>query len=254
MTCPVYGRSHSWCRQPTDTRSPCPALNTLANHGYLPRHGRNIGFSNLVRALREGYNLSLPLALFLTIGGFILLRRSPPATLYEIGKHGRIEHDASLVHEDTPPGQVYAPIEVKPDLVDLLIRDATGAGEAEGKGFESKKRQQVKELKTLMDARGVARARLRREKQSPPLDAVHAEIARGEMALVLGMMGIKDGANAGVPVEQVREWIGEERLPTGWQPTHVLGLIKTVGLAKAIRNAMQEQRKMEPIGEQRSKS
>ena len=25
-----------------DARSPCPALNTLANHGYLPRDGKNI--------------------------------------------------------------------------------------------------------------------------------------------------------------------------------------------------------------------
>ena len=27
---------------PNDSRSPCPALNTLANHGYLPRDGKNI--------------------------------------------------------------------------------------------------------------------------------------------------------------------------------------------------------------------
>ena len=27
---------------PRDSRSPCPALNVLANHGYLPRDGKNI--------------------------------------------------------------------------------------------------------------------------------------------------------------------------------------------------------------------
>ena len=28
--------------RPGDSRSPCPALNCLANHGYLPRDGKNI--------------------------------------------------------------------------------------------------------------------------------------------------------------------------------------------------------------------
>jgi hypothetical protein len=28
--------------EPNDLRSPCPALNTLANHGYLPHDGKNI--------------------------------------------------------------------------------------------------------------------------------------------------------------------------------------------------------------------
>ena len=27
---------------PNDSRSPCPALNALANHGYLPRDGKDI--------------------------------------------------------------------------------------------------------------------------------------------------------------------------------------------------------------------
>jgi hypothetical protein len=27
---------------PNDSRSPCPALNALANHGYLPRSGKDI--------------------------------------------------------------------------------------------------------------------------------------------------------------------------------------------------------------------
>jgi hypothetical protein len=30
---------------PGDLRSPCPALNALANHGFLPRDGRNSEFS-----------------------------------------------------------------------------------------------------------------------------------------------------------------------------------------------------------------
>ncbi|CAF4377053.1 unnamed protein product [Adineta steineri] len=35
---------------PNDSRSPCPALNALANHGYLPRDGKNIPQEVLQRA------------------------------------------------------------------------------------------------------------------------------------------------------------------------------------------------------------
>lgn len=32
---------------PEDLRSPCPALNSMANHGILPRDGRNIDLATL---------------------------------------------------------------------------------------------------------------------------------------------------------------------------------------------------------------
>ena len=37
---------------PDDSRSPCPALNALANHGYLPRDGKNIPPDLLQRVLQ----------------------------------------------------------------------------------------------------------------------------------------------------------------------------------------------------------
>jgi hypothetical protein len=37
---------------PNDSRSPCPALNALANHGYLPRDGKNISPDVLQRVLQ----------------------------------------------------------------------------------------------------------------------------------------------------------------------------------------------------------
>ncbi|GMF13647.1 unnamed protein product [Phytophthora lilii] len=38
-------------------RSPCPGLNTLANHGYLPRNGQNITKAVLGPAIMSVYNL-----------------------------------------------------------------------------------------------------------------------------------------------------------------------------------------------------
>ena len=38
---------------PGDIRSPCPGLNTLANHGYLPRDGRNVHVTDIVTAMND---------------------------------------------------------------------------------------------------------------------------------------------------------------------------------------------------------
>jgi len=43
---------------PKDSRGPCPALNTLANHGFIPRNGRNIQRSHLITAIRDGFGVA----------------------------------------------------------------------------------------------------------------------------------------------------------------------------------------------------
>lgn len=37
-------------------RGPCPMMNTLANHGFLPRDGRNITKENAMAGLGAGLN------------------------------------------------------------------------------------------------------------------------------------------------------------------------------------------------------
>ncbi|RQM06383.1 hypothetical protein DH86_00001194, partial [Scytalidium sp. 3C] len=41
-----------------DSRSPCPGLNALANHGILPHDGRRINYIQLSHAIQHAYNLS----------------------------------------------------------------------------------------------------------------------------------------------------------------------------------------------------
>ncbi|KAF9447324.1 hypothetical protein P691DRAFT_802600 [Macrolepiota fuliginosa MF-IS2] len=207
----------------------------MANHGYINRDGKNLSAFHIVRGLKACYGLSTPLALFLSYVGFAILKRVRPIDLYHIGKHGAVEHDASLAHHNTPMGHKYAPIEIDHTLVTELINDAKytqdGAPNAEaGK---------------LMSAVDVARARVRREKLSKPLDGVHAEIARGEMAIILGVWETKSNDKVGVPSEWLQRWIGHEKLPEGWKPTHKQGLLDTVKRAKAIRAAMEEMRSAE---------
>ncbi|KZT33644.1 Cloroperoxidase [Sistotremastrum suecicum HHB10207 ss-3] len=110
---------------PTDQRGPCPALNTLANHGYLPRSGI-VTIQNIMDATREGFNMDHDLSAFLA--GFALLARgnakynllsiggvdkrvpSLPAQVDGdcppggIAKHGRFEGDVSMTRQDAALG------------------------------------------------------------------------------------------------------------------------------------------------------
>ncbi|ETW83610.1 hypothetical protein HETIRDRAFT_449299 [Heterobasidion irregulare TC 32-1] len=143
-----------------------------------PRDGRNIHASQLISALREGLHLSLPLSLFLTFGSYLLLGQFRHLSLADLARHGAIEHDVSLAHTDAHASAEYAPCRIDKKALAALLRDS-----ADGR---------------VLTARDVAHARVRRESRlRVPLDHVHAEIARGEMALVLGVFGQRAGAGGG---------------------------------------------------------
>ncbi|KAF9260992.1 Cloroperoxidase [Marasmius fiardii PR-910] len=156
--CPMWFAHGSLSHQPediheyrppkkSDIRSVCPALNTMANHGYIPRDGRNLTFFTIFYGLKACYGLSSFLAFVLAFGGFILIGRSPislPFTVPKlfaasnpdgstsqpgvidlrlVGLHGGVEHDASLVHEDCSPGKKYPNREIRQDMVGNLVGD-----------------------------------------------------------------------------------------------------------------------------------
>lgn len=45
-------------------RSPCPGINALANHDYLPRNGLNISLEQFITGVGEGYNFAPDVAIF----------------------------------------------------------------------------------------------------------------------------------------------------------------------------------------------
>ncbi|KAI4119412.1 MAG: hypothetical protein LQ345_000658 [Seirophora villosa] len=49
---------------PAAHRPPCPGLNALANHGYLPRNGRNISLEQFITGITEGYNYDTNFTIF----------------------------------------------------------------------------------------------------------------------------------------------------------------------------------------------
>jgi hypothetical protein len=191
---------------------------------------------DISRGLKACYGLSTPCAMFLSFGGFFLLRRFKRVDLYEIGKHNAIEHNASLVHHDTPEVQMYAPIDIDHSLVDALVSDVKPS-QAEIK------ESQDPTAKFLMNYEDVARARIRREAECKPIDGMHAEIARGEMAIILGVWEVKTKDKVGIPVDYLKRWIAEERLPDGWKPDHTQGLFNVINRSSQIRGVMNNTRK-----------
>lgn len=80
-------------------RSPCPFLNTLANHGYFPRDGKNVASALLVRALVDVFNFEA------TLAASLAAKLPAVFSLADMSKHHFIEHDASLLREDSSFGQ-----------------------------------------------------------------------------------------------------------------------------------------------------
>ncbi|CAG9955539.1 unnamed protein product [Clonostachys rosea f. rosea IK726] len=86
-----------------DFRGPCPMMNTLANHGYIPRDGRNITRPNIIAGLATGLNFKEPLA-SLMFDMAIVANPEPNATYFtldHLNQHNVLEHDASLSRTDS---------------------------------------------------------------------------------------------------------------------------------------------------------
>lgn len=90
---------------PSDERGPCPGLNALANHGYLPHNGRAT-IAQFVSATNAGFGMSADLATFLAVYGAIV---DGDGTSWSIagaphigigGSHGNYETDSSPIRGD----------------------------------------------------------------------------------------------------------------------------------------------------------
>lgn len=194
---------------------------------------------DVVRGLMACYGLSTPCAMFLSFGGFIWLGKlGRTVSLYEISKHDAVEHNASLVHYDTPEGQIYAPITIDQSLVDAVVSDVKPT-------LAEIEKSSDPTAKFLMNYEDVARSRIRRELECRPVDNLHAEVARGEMAIILGVWEVKTKDKVGVPVDYIKRWLSEERLPDGWKPDHTQGLLDVIRRSSTIRQAMEQMKKQQ---------
>ncbi|KAH6616646.1 Chloroperoxidase [Boeremia exigua] len=87
-----------------DLRSPCPALNAAANHGLLPRSGRDIDLATAGRAVLLGYNMTYETMLVIGLPALKTSTTGNTSTFHlsDLNQHfpQAVEHDASLTRKD----------------------------------------------------------------------------------------------------------------------------------------------------------
>jgi hypothetical protein len=114
--------SYEW-RAPDLTkqsRAPCPMLNTLANHGMLPRDGKNITADMFADVLKK--HLNLERSFWWIVANTTIEVVKPLQTaidLEDIKMHNGIQHDAALTRNDMGYGEYYT--QVNHTLVDQLM-------------------------------------------------------------------------------------------------------------------------------------
>ncbi|KAE9382418.1 Cloroperoxidase, partial [Gymnopus androsaceus JB14] len=197
---------HRWMAPgENDLRSPCPGMNTLANHGFLPRDGRNITIPMVIRAIDGVYNNPSDPVLNLALKLALLTTDAPDSfTLDNLRLHGTIEHDASLSRSDESLGDnvhfnstIFATVAEANPGSDFY--DTTSIGQAMEERLALAKKANPNLLNTV------------KERQSQLLEA----------SLFLSVMG--DARTGIAPKKFVHVFFYEERLPLaeGWhRPTY----------------------------------
>lgn len=111
-----------------DSRSACPMLNALANHGILPHDGKNITFRELNEKVRQTFNFAPSFCFFAPKFAADFLNRSywkDSFDLADLNLHAKnaIEHDGSLTRHDMALVQDQG--RPDQDLVDAFLKEAT---------------------------------------------------------------------------------------------------------------------------------
>ncbi|KAJ7054192.1 Cloroperoxidase [Mycena amicta] len=210
--------NHQWIAPTaTDVRSPCPGLNTLANHGYLPRSGKNISIPMMLDAAIQGFNVG-PDSI-IQAAKFGLLSGNAPTTLNlnDLALHSLIEHDASISRGDIALGDN---LHFNETIFSTLVNANPGVDyyNATSAGLVQKERLSIS-LATNPNVTNTPKEFLTRVRES---------------ALYLSVMG---NAITGVaPKQFVQIFFREERLPIeeGWHRSNVTITAETMNDMEGI--------------------
>jgi len=184
--------------KPTDSRGPCPALNALCNHGVLPHDGKDISFKELADAVHTHYNCSTTFCKFVVmyIANGLQKNFNDRVPLSAIGTHNCIEHDGSLLRNDS----YFQPNQGIPatDLIQDLLSTS-------------------KDGKTITPAdfsRAITDRFIHSARNNPhfSLHGIHPFFAGGNAATLILLLGGK--------IEDLEIFLLEERIPEGWSPAY----------------------------------
>ena len=227
---PGEDAAHPW-KKPgkNDKRGPCPGLNTIANHGYLPRSGIVTPIELLVGTY-EGLHLGPDLAAIAGGIAFIGMGDLTTMTLSIGGRHGLgaglnhhgiLEGDGSVTRQDHYFGNSW---DAQPKLVEQFINETNTYG------------------KGNVDIWSLANSRYRAwdfgRKNNPIFDfnPWRMLVAYTESGFVHEVLR---GSFAKFDEQMIRDWFITERFPKGWSKRLVpmttfelLGWAGIINLAK----------------------
>ncbi|KIM40630.1 hypothetical protein M413DRAFT_446057 [Hebeloma cylindrosporum] len=183
-----------------DSRSACPALNALANHGILPHDGKNIRFNELPGKVDAAFNTAPSVSMFVTNLAVAMLKKNYKRDSFDLADldlHNGIEHDASLTREDT----ALVPNQSEPHLpfVKALLASASGRNR-HGKALK-RKDISIFSTKRRVDSRAANSAF--------SLDFFHKLIGSLNASFFLTILGGR--------VDDLQSILIEERIPEGWE-------------------------------------
>jgi hypothetical protein len=230
---PITQRSH------TPLLNPCGSI--LRTNRLSPHNGKAISISLISKSLTDVYNIETSWArnfgqiVFSIVFNNTLLPSGtvPYINLDALHRHSITWNDASLTHNDFSQGSNHS---LQPALLEALLNDSST---------------------DFLTIASLARSRVRRESDSltagskRALDARESIQAYGKAALILQILGgvahgtantsanatttpadLADLADLAAPKAAVREWLADERLPSGYvRPAKALLYTSTFDLA-----------------------
>jgi len=208
------------------SRSPCPFLNSCANHGILPNDGKNIRLEVFARLLKKaGVADKLASTLVDQIKKIAVTNNGKDSTrpvdaidLADLIPHGLIEHDLSISRWDvvTPAaGDNFADGKLMGKLIAFTSKFATDNGN-DGKTIT------LSSLGAWHNER--KRLELEERKHTPASDFRTKFLCAGEAFLLLNVLG-RDGQ---ISVKDANTFLFHEKFPEKWTPPQNPGMIKTL--------------------------
>ncbi|KJZ75693.1 hypothetical protein HIM_04850 [Hirsutella minnesotensis 3608] len=190
---------------PNDSRSPCPGLNVLANHGFLPRNGRKVNIIDLIIGAFTGLGVDPGTSAIVGAIGYASSHNifSLGFDLEDLRNHlFLIEHDCSFSRNDARIGNNN---DFDPKLWEVALNELKKAkgGKVRPTDIGRAKGERVQDAK-----------RLNPRSAYGPRAVAFGGIEVGLVMSALGPTGV-------IPLNWIRSFFEEERMPThlGWKPT-----------------------------------
>ncbi|KAG2144105.1 Chloroperoxidase [Suillus bovinus] len=186
----------------TDSRCSCPALNAMANHGIIPRSGRNISFAEVERHIRTTYNFSSTFCSFVPRFAARMLKKDYSEDLFdleELDLHNGIEHDGSLLRLDSAFKQKQSTKHTP--FIEELLAAATGRDRKDNSIILT-----TKDVSRMLSKR---RAVSRASNKEFSLSSFHKIFGSTNAATLVTVFGGR--------VDDLHSFLHDERLPKGWE-------------------------------------